>query len=97
LKKGNALSPWFSNSALEYAIRKFQANKGSLKLNGIHQLQVYADYFNILRGSIHTRKNTETLVIASKDTDLEVNVKKANYVGQDSRPACTAKPQDKVK
>ena len=97
MKKGNAFSPWFSNSALEYAIRKFQANKGSLKLNGIPHLQVYVDDFNILRGSIHTRKNTEALVVASKDIDLEVNVKKAKYVGQDSRPACTAKPQDKDK
>jgi len=40
LKKGNVLSPWFFNSALEYAIRKFQVNKASLKLNGIYQLQV---------------------------------------------------------
>jgi len=40
LKKGNALSPWFFNSALEYVITKFQSNKASLKLNGIHQLQV---------------------------------------------------------
>ena len=95
MKKGNALSPWFSNSALEYAIRKFQANTGSLKLNGRPQLQVCADDVNILRGSIHTIKNTEPLVVASKDTDLEVYIKKAKYVGHDSRPACTAKPQDK--
>jgi hypothetical protein len=42
-------------------------------------------------------QNTEALVVANKDTDLEVNVKKAKYVGHDSRPACTAKPQDKDK
>jgi hypothetical protein len=69
----------FSNSALEYVIRNFQANKGSLKLNGIHQLQVYADDVNILRGSIHTTKNTKALVVASMDTDLDVNVKKVKY------------------
>jgi hypothetical protein len=97
MKKGKALSPWFFNSALEYAIRKFQANRGSLKLNGIHQLQVYADNVRILRGSIHTIKNTEALVVASKDTDLQVNVKKAKYVGHDLTSACTAKPQDKDK
>jgi len=97
LKKGNALSPWFSNSSLEYAIREFQANKGSLKLNGMPQLQVYDDDVHILRGSTHTIKNTEALVVASKDTDLEVNVKRAKYVGHGSRPACTAKPQDEDK
>jgi len=40
IKKKKTLSPWFFNSVLEYAIRKFQANKASLKLNGTHLLQV---------------------------------------------------------
>jgi hypothetical protein len=35
-----------------------------LKLNGTHQLLVYADDVNILRGSIRSiQKNTEDLVI----------------------------------
>ena len=72
LTQGNALLPLFLNFALEYAIRKFQTNKWSLKLNGTHQLLVYADDVNILRRSTHTTKrNTEAAVVASKDTDLQ--------------------------
>jgi hypothetical protein len=41
------------NFALEYAIRRVQANQGGFKLNGTHQLVVYADDINILGGSVH--------------------------------------------
>jgi len=56
LKQGDAISPLLINSALEYAIRKFQVNQDGFKLNGTCQLLVYADDVNILGGSIHTIK-----------------------------------------
>ena len=43
-----------------------------MKLNGTHQLLVYADDVNIPGGSIHTiRKSTEALVKATKETGLK--------------------------
>jgi hypothetical protein len=77
LKKGDALSPLFLNFALEYTIRRVQTNQDGLKLNGTHQLLVYADEVHILGGNIHTiKKNTEALVVASKEIGLEVHIDK---------------------
>jgi hypothetical protein len=41
----------------------------------------YADYVNMLGGSVHAmKKNTETLVVASKEIGLEVNAEKTKYM-----------------
>jgi hypothetical protein len=50
-----------------------------LKLNDTYQLLVYADVVNILRGRVHTLKETaEALVVASKKTGIEVNAVKTS-------------------
>jgi len=52
-----------------------------LKLNGIQQLLVYANYVNILGERVHTVKETaEAFVMASKETGLEVNFDKTKYM-----------------
>jgi len=64
-----------------YAIRRVQESQDGLKLNGIHQLLVYADEVNILGGSVRTvKKNAEASAVASKETRLEVNADKTKYM-----------------
>jgi hypothetical protein len=52
-----------------------------LKLNGTHQLLAYADDVNLLGDNIDTiEKNTETLINASKEVRLEINVEETKYM-----------------
>jgi hypothetical protein len=61
MKAGDVLSPLLFNFALVYAIRRVQGSQDGLKLNGTHQLLVYADDFNILGGTVHTIKEKRKL------------------------------------
>jgi hypothetical protein len=52
-----------------------------LKLNGTHQLLSYADDVNLRADNIDTiEKTTETLIDASKEVCLEINVEKTKYM-----------------
>jgi hypothetical protein len=60
LKHGDALSPLLFKFALEHAIRR-KANQEGLKLNGTHQLLVYAGHVNMLGRSIHNVKKMQQI------------------------------------
>jgi len=68
LKQGDALSSLLFNFVIEYTIRFVHVNQDGLKLNGTHQLLVFAEDVNIVGGSVRTiQENAETLVVASLD------------------------------
>jgi hypothetical protein len=50
-------------------------------LNGTHQLLAYADDVNLLGDNIDTiKRNTKTLIDASMEVRLEINVEKTKYM-----------------
>jgi hypothetical protein len=58
---------------------KVQANQEQLKLNGTHQLHVYADGVNLWGESICTiKENTEALLCGSEEIGVELNAEKTN-------------------
>jgi len=63
------------------AIRRVQVIQEGMKLNGPHQLLVYADDVNIMGGSIHTiKENAEALVVANAEIGLDMNADKTKYM-----------------
>jgi hypothetical protein len=64
--KQDALSTLLLNFALVYVIRRVQVNQDDFKLNGAHQLVVYADDVYVWGRSIHTIKQNRSLVVCSK-------------------------------
>ena len=61
---------------------KFEKKKSVAKrLNVTHQLLFHADDVKILGGSLHTiNKNTESLLVAAKETGLKVSADKTKYM-----------------
>jgi hypothetical protein len=67
------------NFALEYSIKTAQENQERVKLNGTRQLLVYVND-SIVGENIDTiNKNTEALLVASKEVSLKVNPEKTKY------------------
>ena len=52
-----------------------------MKLDGTHQLLVYADHVNVFAGSVHTiKENAKTLLVDLKEIGIEINANKAKYM-----------------
>jgi hypothetical protein len=74
--KQDTLSQLLFNFALEYAIGKVLKNQVGLKLNRTHELLAFADGVNLLVDNRNYKgEKTETLIYASKEVTLEINVR----------------------
>jgi hypothetical protein len=81
LKQGDAIWTLLFNYALKYTIRRVQIIQDGLKLNGTHQILVYADDINILGESVNTvKENAEASIVVSKEIGLEENAGKTKYM-----------------
>jgi hypothetical protein len=61
-------------------MKKVKEKRVGTKLNGTHQLLASAGEVNLLGDNIDTiKKNTETVINASMEVGLEVNIKKSRY------------------
>jgi hypothetical protein len=64
---------YFITFASEYAIKKVHENQVRIKLNGTHQLLVFADDVDLLGEDTNTiKKNKEAQIYASKKVGPEV-------------------------
>jgi hypothetical protein len=64
-----------------FTIRKVQENHEGLKLNGTHQIPVYANSVCILDKNKNTiKRKRKPLLQASREVDLEVNTEKTKYI-----------------
>jgi hypothetical protein len=81
LSKKGIKQPLPFDFALEYAIRKVQENQVGMKLNGKLPLLAYADGVTLLGDNkVTINKNTETVIDASKEIGLEINIGKTKYM-----------------
>ena len=67
-----------------------------MKLDGTHQILVYTDDVNILGGGVHIiQENAETLIVAGRESGLEVNAGKTKnmvmYLDQNTGPSHSMK------
>jgi hypothetical protein len=75
----------FNDIVLEHAIKKVEENHVGIKLNGSHQLLVYAGNVNLSADSIHgSEKITEAVIEASMGVAIEINTEKAKYHHQNA-------------
>jgi hypothetical protein len=86
LKQSDALSPhfqlWFRTLIMPIRIPRKPGETETELAGGGHQLLAYADVVNLLGGYVDTinmSRNTETLIDASKEAGLEVNIEKTIF------------------